>query len=172
MKMQKRKSYGNNGNDLENKLRKYLEGGKIRSLQKGSIAEQMAYELYLDGRTVSLPVKERKKLEYKPNKVTERAKNNNLYLGGGGVDISGEYSYLGEECEIKQGYADKVKWVLEAAFYYTFMGLFKGVAITLGVIEKASTNHLRKTRPDIANMIERGEDFSEVAKIYFQKQSP
>ncbi len=168
MKMQK-KGYGN---DLEEKLRTYLVSGKVRSLEKGSVAEQMAYELYLNDRTASLSMKEKKKLKYKPNKVTERAKNNNLYLRGEGVDISGEYIYLGEDSEIKQGYADKVKWVLEAAFYYTFMGLFKGVAITLGVIEKASTNHLRKTRPDIASMIERGEDFSEVAKIYFQKRSP
>ncbi len=171
MKMQQRKIYGNRGNDLEEKLREYLGKGE-KSLERGSIAEQMAYELHLDGRALNLPIRGKKRLEYKTNRVTEKAKRDGYY-GITGMDWRGiEDIYLDGDSKIKRDYTDKIKWALETAFYHTCMGLLKGVIITLGGIEKASTNHLRKTRPDVASMIERGEDFSKVAKIYFQRQSP
>lgn len=53
---------------------------------------------------------------------------------------------------------------------YACMGLLLFTMVACKGIEKASLHYLRKTRPDVASMMEEGRSLSEIAKVYYNKK--
>ncbi len=70
----------------------------------------------------------------------------------------------------KQSLYRRMKPNLQIAALCACIGLLGIAYVALTGIEKASIGYLKKTRPEVASMMERGEKFSEIAKVYYSKQ--
>lgn len=67
-------------------------------------------------------------------------------------------------------YKNKVGSALVTGGIYACMGLLLFTMVACKGIEKASLHYLRKTRPDVASMMEEGRSLSEIAKVYYNKK--
>lgn len=69
----------------------------------------------------------------------------------------------------KKNYQRRIRYAMKTASTYTELGLLAISIVALKGIERASLYQLRKTRPDVASMIEKGGKLSEIARVYFSK---
>lgn len=139
--------YGITG--LEKKLVEYYRKNGIGG---GSVEEQMAEEVIRQNEIIG--IRPRKIIEYKPNRITT--------------------PNINQHARNKTIVGDKTRglcYSLENVFYRTCVMALQAISGVCSIVEKASMNHLEKTRPDVAYLIKKGASFSEISEQYFKAQA-